>query len=253
MLQTQPNSPETASPFWGLLLHDHDIPIDGKRISRLEHNGFKLLQPGQDDGKPVGIPSTVRAHTVKEWCPFTLRWQLFSFALIVKWALVRHPEWTVAYRERLCRKAFAQLYRNDAFQTNGYGSDTCHDWINGSNPKKEDMRMFPVFTAGNIVRVLGAAERIGGVLRYPVRCLDGRQPPPDPNTFDWDTRPQYIQWATIETRILKGEDDREVRPFDFQDISGMPFFILASDANVAWIDVTRIRPVTNWDNNNPYG
>jgi len=243
-------APPTGEHFWGRLKHRHDV--DGKSI--LEHNGFKLLNPGEDDGKPVGIPSVIRAYVGADFTEFVCRWQRFSFSLIKMWAHERKPEWQQLQLESECKKIFAALYRSDAFQSNKNGSDIKRDCINDNNTNKEWIKLFPVFTGGNVVRIVGDAKNVYGTLCYPVRCFDGLHFPPNPNNVNWKTSPHLIQWATIETRILKGDNDREIRPFEYRELAGMPFFVLARGQTWAWIDAERVVRITGEQafNNNPY-
>lgn len=245
-----------AYPFWGRLLHKHQLP---PYKSILEAAGYPMLYPGHEE-KPVGDPSVIRALIFDDhgkqldFIPFSRRYQLFSYSLIWNHSLKIRPSWTPAERERRCKKAFAQLYRGDCFQTNKAGTDTCRDYVNDANEGKQDPKLYPVFTAGNIVRVQGEPRRMFGNDYYPVWVMNSYAGAPNPDNVNWDKKPQVIHMATIETRIWNGDNKRVIRPFDFQDISGMPVFVLSAGNTIAWIDVTRVQRISAAEAmaNNPY-
>lgn len=239
-------------PCYGLLKHQHDL--DGKSI--LEHNGWPVY-PASPTG-PIGVPSVFRGiapSAKQDYCYFTRPWQMFSFELLKMNVRMKRPSLSESDVNSLAKRIFASGYKGDRFQSNKEGTDTNHDYVNGNNVTKEDIRLQYVFTGGNVVQILGKAERItGGYTAYPVRCFDGNKPPPDPSKVNWITHPELILRATIETRIVSGVGNREVRPFDLVGVSEFPYFIIVKGYDVIWIPIDRIKKITMAEAiaNNPY-
>lgn len=216
----------------------HEYQVTGKSI--LEENGYSLY-PAQPD-KPVGIPSVVRAITdTKGFCYFNRKWQLYSFELIKMRVKEAKPSYSLYNVDFESRKIFAAMYRDDAFQSNKFGTKTCHDYINGTNEDAEDIKLFPVFTGGCTVEITGETKTIAGSPCFPVRCFDGSKPPPDPLKVNWHTDTRVMETPYIETRIATATGGREVRPFDFRGVSRIPFFVLRDDNDIAWINDYRVK------------
>ena len=225
-----------------------------------------MLYPGDSD-RPQGVPSVIRAY-IKNNDPktdfvfFTKRWQEFAFSLIVSWSKLLRPHWSDNERDFRCKKFFEALYRSDAFATNKAGVDICNNYISGGIGKKSDPKLYPIFCGGNVVRVVGPAANVYGKLRVPVRLLNARAGCPSVGRTNWNSSPQLIQWATIETRVWNGDNSREIRPFDYSstyhgdrdNLSGAPYFHLCDGDDISWSEADRIVRISAHEalDNNPY-
>lgn len=244
----------TYYPRYGVLKHLHDVI--GKSI--LETHGYRMLYPNEEI-KPVGDPSVFRGVNMNDrnntFCYFTEQWQKYSYEVIKINVRRKKPLFTENEVSYTARKIFAAGYKGDRFQSNKFGTDTCHDYVNGNNTSREDVRLEYQFTGGNVVQILGEKKNVpGGLPSYPVRCFDGLKSPPDPKAINFLTYPYLVLKATIETRKLKNLNDREVRPFDLVGVSEFPHFLLVKGSDVIWVPEERIRFIDEQQmlSNNPY-
>mgnify|MGYP001605635660 CR=1 FL=1 len=245
-------------PFYARLKHRFEV--DGK--SQLEWNSpFKSIMPEQTQaeknaGRPIGIPSVIRAvtPTQDDYCPMSCAWQWFSYNLILQHIKEQKPEYPNA--DQLAKNVFRYMYRADSFQSNKRGTVSKepkhirHDCVNGTNADKDVIGLQPVFTGGNIVKVLGNKVLHGGQYYYPVACFDGNKPPP--MDFDLHTL-GMVMWGTIETRVVTETGGRIILSFD-DGVRGVPYFVLVRDAEVCYISEDRIKPLSIMEaaENNPY-
>lgn len=226
-------------PYLAVLKHQFEI--DGKSI--LEHSGYPLW-PERPDGA-TAIPSVVRLVTDSiGFCYFTEAWQRFSASIIKMRIREVMPYYTDSTLISETKAIFRALYRNKAFQTNKFGTDTCHDYVNGTNDDAEDMKMSPVLTGGNLVKVLGDAKLIAGDYYTPIECFNASLPPPDPYIVNWYTFPYLVfKTAYQESRILTLDGGRKIIPFGFRGVDNIPFFLLRRGSNIAWVKSDRIRRI----------
>lgn len=212
-------------PKLARLKHHHELT--GKSLLE-EQQGFPPY-PQRPDGA-IGIPSVEKAmvDNKKNFCYFTYQWQMFSFELIkmrVREVLYYESEANITL---IAKKIFFSGYRNDAFQSNKAGTQTHRDYVNDKNSGAEDMKLEPVVTGGNVVKVLEPQRLFYGAVVHKCLCFDGTKPPPDPELVNWHTRPDMVHLATIETRIPTANGKREIRPFEFQGVSQFPYFVLVN-------------------------
>ena len=252
---SKPIPPILTYPKYGLLKHEHDIT--GKSI--LEENGWPLLLKNPTvPTLNVGIPSVFRGISVNRvdtFAYFTKEWQFYSFDLIKMNIRRKMPMISELEVIKLGKMVFAAGYRDNAFQSNKHGTKTCHDYVNGNNTDKEDVRLEYQYTGGNVVQILGDAAKVTGAgYCYPVKCFNGSMNPPSANSVNWMTRPDLVMWGTIETRVLQGLSDRQVRYMSFAGVNEFPFFLLAKNSDIIYVPQERVRIISESQmrSNNPY-
>ena len=247
--------PTQAFPRYAKLRHDHDIV--GKSIMEQAGQPLWPLRPSQ----PIGVPSRVRALTPSQddYCPMNCAWQNYAYQNLVMY-LQDSRKLALPAAQTLAKRVFRALYRADAFQSNKRGTESSnagwirYDCVNGTHPEKDFVGLQPIWTGGNIVRVLGDKVSKGGTEYYPVECFNGSVPPPDIQQVNYKTHPHLFPWGTIETRKKIGKNDREVRPFSLAGVDRIPFFVIVRNDTKAYIAASRIKFVSDQEvlTNNPY-
>jgi hypothetical protein len=218
----------------------HQYEVTGKSL--LEEEQGKPLWPESPE-YDIGIPSVEKGMTDNnmDFCYFTEPWQLYSFALIKMRVREVMPNATEVEIIRKAKIIFRAGYRDNAFQTNKAGSTTCCDYVNKTNGDAEDMKLETIITGGNYGMTLGPQMLFYGAVVHKIRCFDGTKPPPDPLKVNWHTRPELVGLATIETRIMTADGGREIRQFEFQGVSGFPYFVLVKGRDYFYLGKDRLR------------
>lgn len=90
------------------------------------------------------------------------------------------------------------------------------------------------------MEVVGKQTRKFGADVYPIRCFDGSKPPPNANEVNHKTHPELVGLATIETRIKTADGGREIRPFEYQKVNGLPYFVLVNGSDVCYLGEERL-------------
>lgn len=136
---------------------------------------------------------------------------------------------------------FNSLTKGDKFQTNRFGSDTCHVYPTGKNEDKEDMRYFTLVTAEAILEIAGLPAFFARTWHTPFWCIDASKPvssfTPDKYPYRW-----YVPYNSIRNPIkdVNGNwigiyDESIVEPFgQFNGRAIVPIYM--PNTNVAWID-----------------
>lgn len=131
-----------------------------------------------NDGKVrIGMPEVLPLWIV-EYTDLTPARQWFWFRQIIH-GFTGYEHWdekklSAFDLESLKREWRSITHERKAF-TNNLGTDNCKDYISGKNLNLSCIpKQGAIYTAGNIVRVLGPATNRG----VPIETLDGRKPPP---------------------------------------------------------------------------
>jgi len=88
-----------------------------------------------------------------------------------------------AYSVSVLKSKWADFMHGAKFITNGAGSETNADYINGTNLDKEDMKQETITCGGNVMVLSGNKRTISGVPCTGVLLLDRSYPPPSFETL----------------------------------------------------------------------
>jgi hypothetical protein len=129
-----------------------------------------------DEKVRIGMPEVIPLYIV-EYTDMTAARQWFWFRLLVH-GFTGYRTWdekTLSSTDlsALKREWRSLTHERKAF-TNNLGTDNCNDYINGRTGMGCIPKQGAIYTAGNIVRVLGPATNRG----VPIETLDGTKPSP---------------------------------------------------------------------------
>jgi len=229
----QPGSDQTRQ--YAVVRHDFELE-KYNFVSRLECAPFGPNETGwpplpDAPNAPPGLPATCKLFYSDR---VLLTWPLqeYWFAL-----LVRSAAGTMSLD--LLKKRWAQLTDDHLAFTNGKGSQTCADYINGTNLTAEPMGFETIVTSGNVVEIIGEPVQKVGTLWYPVRALT----PNEVTTADLlnhETRPEVVFHATVIRREPLEDGTRRVN--SFPQLNGIPVPVpLFSKVQTNLIELTRVK------------
>lgn len=147
-----------------------------------------------EKGQRIRAPEVYPLYLV-EYTKLTEAWQWFWFRVGLVHPYTGYQHWdetrlTIPELDRLKQEWKSLTHAAKAF-TNNFGTDNCHDYINGN-----DLPGLPeqgaITCCGNIVRVIGEPTHKG----TPIETLDGTKPPPPIEKVNRITRPDLIFCAT---------------------------------------------------------
>jgi hypothetical protein len=130
------------------------------------------LEYYQRTGKHIGYPETIKGFTNHK-IPMGKEYQRFWFDLLLEFS----PPVLRANLPEL-KNRWRKLTSGHLAFTNGFGSDTHADYINGTNLGVEPMRQETITLNRNIVKSAGSPFSYGGELYLPTVTIDRDKPPP---------------------------------------------------------------------------
>jgi len=157
---------------------------------------------GLPEDKWVGAPETEKCGVANKE-PLREPWQRLAFAMFVAYApkVLREEPGLITLKEK-----WADFMHDKKFITNGFGSETCHDYINGTNEGREDMKQETLTTCGNIVILTGSKRNIGGKPFAGVLMLDRSFDPPDADTLLYHPAHKAFVHKATNSTVYKGSE-----------------------------------------------
>jgi hypothetical protein len=159
------------------VLYDPEWTIDKKpRHTSIDYAKYKA-----QDAK-MGLPCQYSLYQ-NDWIPLTMRLQDWLFTVE---CLASGMSYATAKFD------WKQFTSDGRCFTNGAGSDTRADYVNGTNILAGPMEWETLVCGGNTVEIIGAPvyfhvdylkQGVRSYRHYPIRCLDTRQPLPTPAEF----------------------------------------------------------------------
>lgn len=154
------------------------------------------------DPKDSNRPATIKSLEDRV-IPLNERWQWWWFSHLIASA------GDIFSVEQLKQKWKALTDDDEAF-TNGNGSSTKADYINGANLSVSPMAEQTLTTQGNIGLCIGDAIRANGEIWLPFLALDGTKPPPP---IRWANHQHLIHTATIWYTDTLPDGTHRIGPF----------------------------------------
>lgn len=172
-----------SAPVWRSLYSDQYTERHVPRQLAAEFMGMK------DYGAVIGLPDQMQMHE-NIWIRMTKTVQTWLFDVLCLSAYGVLPSMMGTSLLKQAKNEWAVYLDDGRCFTNRSGTDTHHDYINGTNTSADDMMWEPLICGGNQVEVIGNAvnipKRYFGVQsnykHYPVRVLDPLKLP-SPQTF----------------------------------------------------------------------
>ena len=169
---------------------------------------YRFICDPKDSNRPATIKS-LNDHVV----PLNEEWQWFWFGHFMKNA------GEIMTMEQIKQKWKALTDDDEAF-TNGNGSSTHADYINGTNLSEPPMAEETLTTSGNIGLCIGEAIRAAGEMWLPFLALDGAKPPPP---IRWASHRHLIHTATIWYTDTLLDGSHRIGPFPQLGGRDVPF------------------------------
>ena len=157
--------------------YDMEWTVDNlPRHTSLDYAKYKA------QGAEVGLPCQYSLYQ-NEWIPLTMRLQDWLFTVLCLSSGMSYAAGKADWK---------QFTSDGRCFTNGAGSDTRADYVNGTNILAGPMEWETLVCAGNYVEVIGdpvyfhvdyLMQGVKNYKHYPIRCLDTRKPLPAPAEF----------------------------------------------------------------------
>lgn len=234
-----------------LLRHDFDTSVWGYRPRPLFSDTDGL---DNTKGYPEMVPFVVRKGMY--WTDEIVRY-MFDLCCLSKFGFLYKSEgWSYlsALEKRKIASEFEAAFNSGKFATNGTGIDKNYNPIGeevlGEAHRTGLARQWEVACGGNIVKAVSntpvkmlAQSPTPDAPKEIVDCLqvevwDGKNPAPNAMSFNWNTHPHLVHWATISTPFVADYGWR-VDPFSFFNGHGTPYTLLFNSPN--YVPMHRVR------------
>jgi len=202
--------------------------------------------------------------------PLRESWQWFAFSFFEAYAA------PTGFSLPTLKQKWADFMHGAKFITNGFGSETNADYINGTHLDKEPMKQETIATCGNMVMLTGEKRTISKTPSTGFLMLDRAYEPPDFN-FLWNhpardmficratvCRPESTAGANFPVHSVAPNGPHLVNPFPHFDGKGMgvPFVLstflgepsefMGLRVRQNWVRDTRVCLLEDWETPLPY-
>ena len=174
----------------------NEIKLPPGKYARILHD-----DEAGDQKVRIGMPEVNPLYIV-EYTNLTQARQLFWFRQLIH-GFTNYEHWdenrlTSFDLISLKREWKSLTHARKAF-TNNFGTDNCKDYINGNTSSSCIPKQGAIFTAGNLVKVLGVATHKG----VPIETLDGSKTPPPIEKINRLLTPWLVFCATNVAALKK--------------------------------------------------
>lgn len=227
----------TPKGKFGRIKHDYEVIGTSRPQKNLGDTQLQIQ----------GLPEVHKLRNSK-FMPLNEEWQFFLYEMMLRvcWntGMPNNSE-TSAY----VKNAFRSFLRDNAAFSNGRGSDTRADYVNGTNLDQPPIETETILTGGAYVESADGWEKhdVRGVICYAIRTLDGKKSPPI-IFFDPWTQTPTVFFATISRRenLVNGKYTKHdvVTPFGQLGGRNCPMFLMGDgDVNYMPVEYVEILPV----------
>lgn len=230
-----PNTVTEPDLFWILPQY---LPVGyiGKSLSL-------AIQKAAQIGEPTGYPSTIKGFD--NWkIEMSREYQELWFNLLYDYA---PPSQKLDMAD--LKKQWVKLTNGHLAFTNGYGSDTNADFINGTNLDKQAMRQETITCDGNFVKRAGANFTRNGIVYVPTQTINRLKPLP---TVD-ELRGKF--WLVHRAIVIRSEQlpDGTYRTNPFDHLRGNPVPVpWANNGDSNALPLNRLMPLRIGEQMPPY-
>lgn len=229
---------------WALCLHDYQLE------GVFDHDFKYRTYP-----REKAVPETVTTFRKDKFVPLTPDWQWYWYRNLIYCAFGHFDETKLDKKEtEAMHKAWLWLTKGTEMVTNRHGPETHREVITGENndPRREYIAHDGLLAGGNIVKITGEKLRKGGQTLYPFESLNGKEPPPDINMVNLETRPDLFHRATISHYEEFEDGTFRVDPFPQLEQFNAHTVILNISNGQNYVPANRIQFLDGYEVPNPY-